>query len=633
MRKGSLQDFNVTTPEAPGESACIRLLGLIGMTGFLCAVATAQTTTQPTSLVPSDLELETVRALPVQHNGREMPLDTLARDLVESITGTTHYQSADPVVMLLSWTFHADAWMDRPLIEVGSAELRAELELPSDKETFSYDELMNHRRLMMLISDLAQGAEGRKLNPLESKVGDLNEKLSILQRVFGGTAIRLIPAANERTAPWRSVGSVQVGQDENLQAVKTAWERLRETFRGDQPKAFNEAASDLKSALSELPAAYRPSNERIATELHYNSFQPWRRAWQVLLVGAVLAGIALMTGYRWLDVLAVIILLGGFVILSYGLYLRWQVAGRLPAANMFESLLFLSWGAAGFGIFALIIMRDRIVPFTASALGAVALLLADVLPMDSFVRPAAPVLLDTIWMSIHVPEIMVSYAVLALAAIIAHVQLVIMAAVPTNRQLINKIDRLHYWYIHVGSILLGIGIITGSMWAASSWGRYWGWDPKEVWSLVAFVAYIAILHVRIDRERMPVWGYGVSLVLGVAVFAVVGSLLAPLTPGMLLGLIASAIVVAIFVLTEGQFATALKSTLAFWLLIMTYIGVNYVLGIGLHSYGFGTGAVVRYMYLVGGIDLAIIGVCTIVYLVRRDGGGTSPRVSNSVAST
>ena len=87
---------------------------------------------------------------------------------------------------------------------------------------------------------------------------------------------------------------------------------------------------------------------------------------------------------------------------------------------------------------------------------------------------------------------------------------------------------LQYFYIHVGSILLVAGILTGSMWAASSWGRYWGWDPKEVWSLVAFLAYMAILHARAER-------------------------------------------------LIGNFGVAAWSIAAFQTILMTYLGVNFVL--------------------------------------------------------
>jgi ABC-type transport system involved in cytochrome c biogenesis permease subunit len=265
-----------------------------------------------------------------------------------------------------------------------------------------------------------------------------------------------------------------------------------------------------------------------------------------------------------------------------------------------------------------LLLRNRLVPLTASAMGALALILADCLPLDHYIRPIVPVLLDTVWMSIHVPIIMVSYAVLALAVVIAHVQLVLMAVAPRRRDLAEGTDALHYWYVHIGALLLLAGIITGSMWAASSWGRYWGWDPKEVWSLVAFLGYLTILHVRVDHEKVPPWAYTVAALLGVAVLAMVASKLVPLTAFKLMALAGTAAAILIFVLTRDMFATALKSVLAFWLIIMTYVGVNYVLGTGLHSYGFGTGAVVRWMYAIAAADLALIAACCVLYVFRRD---------------
>jgi ABC-type transport system involved in cytochrome c biogenesis permease subunit len=306
----------------------------------------------------------------------------------------------------------------------------------------------------------------------------------------------------------------------------------------------------------------------------------------------------------------------GFAVLTYGLWLRWQIAGRIPAANMFESLLFLSWGAGAFAVVSLMVLRDRFVPLTASVMGAAALILADQLPLDHFVRPIMPVLLDTIWMSIHVPIIMISYAVLAVAVLIAHVQLFLMALLPSRRDLAHRIDELHYWYALIGSLLLLAGITTGSMWGASSWGRYWGWDPKEVWSLVAFLGYMTILHVRVNHERTPAWAYAVAALLGIAVTVAVVPNLTPLTSMKICALAAAGFAGLMFVLARGPFTTALKSTLAFWLIIMTYVGVNYVLGTGKHSYGFGTGAVVRYMFIVGGIDLGLIALCAVVYRLR-----------------
>ncbi|HEU4333489.1 MAG TPA: cytochrome c biogenesis protein CcsA, partial [Candidatus Eisenbacteria bacterium] len=109
----------------------------------------------------------------------------------------------------------------------------------------------------------------------------------------------------------------------------------------------------------------------------------------------------------------------------------------------------------------------------------------------------------------------------------------------------------------VGSILLIAGILTGSIWAASSWGRYWGWDPKEVWSLVAFLAYMAILHARFDGMLSPI-------------------------------------------------GVAISSIAAFWTILMTYLGVNFVLASGLHSYGFGSSNLVRIMGIILAIETVFV---------------------------
>ena len=125
---------------------------------------------------------------------------------------------------------------------------------------------------------------------------------------------------------------------------------------------------------------------------------------------------------------------------------------------------------------------------------------------------------------------------------------------------------------------------------------------------------MAILHIRLDRQFTPPWMKALGGLLAAGVFGLVFSHLAPDGIGQAAALFAGALVLAVLVLARGTFATPIKSILCFWLIVMTYVGVNYVLGTGLHSYGFGSGAVVRSMKMLVGGDLALI---VLLVLIRR----------------
>jgi ABC-type transport system involved in cytochrome c biogenesis permease subunit len=153
---------------------------------------------------------------------------------------------------------------------------------------------------------------------------------------------------------------------------------------------------------------------------------------------------------------------------------------------------------------------------------------------------------------------MLGYSILALGLVVAHMQIGATIFSPGNVELRDRMYDLLYWYMFTGSIFLIAGIITGSMWAAASWGRYWGWDPKEVWSLVAFLAYMAILHAKLDR-------------------------------------------------LIGKFGVAVISIAAFQTIVMTYLGVNFVLTTGMHSYGMGDSPVVVWMVVVALSEAVFIG--------------------------
>jgi ABC-type transport system involved in cytochrome c biogenesis permease subunit len=197
--------------------------------------------------------------------------------------------------------------------------------------------------------------------------------------------------------------------------------------------------------------------------------------------------------------------------------------------------------AAAIVLFALIfesIYRSRIFALTAAGLGVVALVLAQSLPVSSEIAPLVPVLRSTTWLTFHVLTIMMGYAGAFLAGGLAFVGLGYYALGRGGAPFAMRLDKFHYRVVQVTVLFLGTGIILGGVWANQSWGRYWGWDPKETWALISLLVYLVIVH-----GRFAGW--------------------------------------------LRRFGTNVASVIGLNMVIMTYYGVNYFL-VGLHSYAGGT---------------------------------------------
>jgi cytochrome c-type biogenesis protein CcsB len=479
--------------------------------------------------LPDRDTLETLRLMPVQYDGRVMPLDTVARDSVRKATGSDRWSGADPVATALGWAFDPDGWADVAMVPI-HAGLAETLGMPAGTRRLSFRQAVSTPALLSLVDQARAASEAEHaLTPAQAEALKVEERLVAMDGFLRGQVLRVLPQPGAPAdAPW-------------------------------SPPMTGHAPADLLALAAAKPAAVAFGGDSarldaaMRREALYNRVRPSRVAWLILLPAALFAGLAWSRERRLWDWLAVAGLALGTAAMTWGIATRWQVAGRIPASNMYESLLFLGWGVGLAALLALLVLRNRLVTLNATAMSALTMMLTDLLPIDPFIHPMMPVLSGTPWLAIHVPIIMVAYAVLALGVVVAHMQIGVFIFTPARRETAWRMNDLLYWYMQVGAILLIAGILSGSVWAASSWGRYWGWDPKEVWSLVAFIAYLAILHGRFDR-------------------------------------------------LIGPFGVAALSIVAFWTILMTYIGVNYVLATGLHSYGFGSTGVVRWMLIVAAAE-------------------------------
>jgi cytochrome c-type biogenesis protein CcsB len=242
---------------------------------------------------------------------------------------------------------------------------------------------------------------------------------------------------------------------------------------------------------------------------------------------------------------AIIVSFLTLILQTTGIVMRVLISGRAPITNMYETVMFSGYGALAIALIILIFKKER--TFLLAGLGYNILCLFMMMfangMLSSSISPLMPVLRDNFWLSTHVSTIILSYAALALSWLVANITLIKMRFKTLTKKEYRYNQSLIYTCMKVGIVLLAAGIILGGVWADYSWGRFWGWDPKETWSLIVLLFYMAIMHGKytswINTHR--------------------------------------------FVILRAA---------GFMTVMMAWFGVNYILAAGLHSYGFSEGGAV-----------------------------------------
>ncbi|MCA9414898.1 MAG: cytochrome c biogenesis protein CcsA [Candidatus Omnitrophica bacterium] len=518
-----------------------------------------------------NLDYSVIEKIPVFHEDRAKPLDTFARETMRLVAGREKWRNPkegddrlkrEPMTNLLSMLFEADEWRDIPVIHIDKANVKEILGMDGKAEWITYEGLKNNPGFKSVIEDIRkkhrESEDGKpKLTPVERKVSDLNGVLNRMDSVFYGTAFTVVPVEHNGVPGWLSLQEMaDSGQDEEL---RTQLAGLMTSFQQGDKTEFLRTSKDLARNLREKGHDHYPSMGILEKEITYNEMKPFRISWEFLLVAAILFGVSMGIASRITYFGGWAMFLIGFGFAGYGLLLRVMVAGRPPVSNMYESVVYMGWGVLLFaGIFEAV-YRQRIFGLCGSVMGIIVLIMADMLPFDPEISPLVPVLRSNYWLIIHVMTIVISYSAFALAMVIAHFSLGYYLFAPHKRSLIRTINSFVYRSIQLGVLLLAAGTILGGVWANESWGRFWGWDPKETWAFISLMGYLALLHAR---------------------FA---------------GLV-------------GAFGTAVGSILGFQLILMTWYGVNFVLAAGLHSYGFGAGGsgyIITYL-AIEGVFLALV---------------------------
>ena len=501
----------------------------------------------PASLLLAGPEIEPFRRIAIQDGGRAKPLDSFARDLAKRIQGARPFgldrvEGLEPAEWVLALLAQPEVWRDKPIIKVTHAGLRDAAGLPAGRDRFSLNELTTHEGLRKAFEAVqAKSARDEELDPVDRELGELFDTLSTMAGVMSGEALRIVPHPDDPKATWFSLAELTSAQAPQAQRVRTLVTALVAAYRDGDRAGVETAASALARRLAELAPGVYPSDRDLAMEVHYNSLKPYRMAWMLYLTGFLLLLASFPLASRVVTVAGFAGVLSGFALTAYGMLLRILISGRPPVTNMYETIVFVSFGGMLFALVFEAVYRVRYFAACASAVATIALLIADNVPIfDASIAPLVPVLRDNMWLTIHVLTIMLGYAAFTLAMAIGHLNLGLYFFAPGRAALLSSLSLFLYRALQVGTLFLATGTMLGGVWASYSWGRFWGWDPKETWALIATLGYLAILHAR-----MVGW--------------------------------------------IKAFGMAVGSLLGYLLVLMAWYGVNFVLGTGLHSYGFGSG--------------------------------------------
>ncbi|MES2557573.1 MAG: cytochrome c biogenesis protein CcsA [Bacteroidota bacterium] len=517
---------------------------------------------KPVFRVMSKEHSEELASLLVQDfDGRIVPMHTVCDQLLRKLYRNNKYEKHNAVQAVMSMHMYPDHWMEQKVIQVPTA-VRDKYNLEAYASFIELSDRFPDGSLQFKwIDDYNDAMHHREAerDETEKKLIKLVEKHQVFLSILQWNYIKVIPVKNDPGNMWYVPLSQELMMKDSVTS-RIVLNYLTQVDRGSRDGNYREAIKllgDIKAFQRETaPAHIVPSETHVKMEISYNKMGIFKNTmYSYLLIGLVLLIFYFVQIFRnpekkkglFFKILRAVFVFLLVVIFLYhgaGLGMRWYISGHVPWGNGYEAIVFIAW--------VLILVGFAFSRFSPVILGAAALLaffiifVSEMNLLDPEITPLQPVL-KSYWLQIHVSVITSSYAFLGLAAILGLMNLILFtirnkhnAAVITRN--INDITYVTELTMTFGLFMLTIGTFLGGVWANESWGRYWGWDPKETWALVSVLVYAVILHLR----YIPAF--------------------------------------------RGKFLFNVVSLWGYSAIMFTFFGVNFIL-VGLHSYAQGDGSV------------------------------------------
>lgn len=503
--------------------------------------------------VPAEEAAKFGRLVIQDEGGRMKPINTFSSELLRKVSKSDTYKDMNSDQVFLSITQFPQVWYEIPIIYLKKDNdsihklLGIEKKLKYAKLIDFFDERGNYK----LSKQLDKAYKAAVPNQFEKDFIEADKKVNLLYSAISGQILKIFPVPNDKNNKWLSFLEISHPTGTSLDTIKNVLpfylNSLDKASASKDYELANSLVTGIEKYQKKYGAAVRPSDDKINAEILYNKYDVFKKLFEWYLYAGLLMFVFVIINIfnkrKWVfyGVKTFHVVLGLlFVLHTLGLIARWYVSGHAPWSNAYESMIYVGWSIMFFGLaFG---RKSELTVASTAFVASMILMVAHLNWLDPSIGNLQPVL-NSYWLMIHVAVIVASYGPFALGAILGLVAMLLMLFTNKENKKVMDLNIKEITYINemaltVGLVMLTIGNFLGGQWANESWGRYWGWDPKETWALISIMVYAFVIHMR-------------------------------LVPAL-----------------RGKLIYNFCSVLAFASILMTYFGVNFHLS-GLHSYASG----------------------------------------------
>ena len=487
--------------------------------------------------------------------GRMKPVNTFSSELLRKVSKSDVYQDMNSDQVFLSMTQFPSAWFEVPLIYLksGNDSIRKLIGIGSKDKYAPFIKFFDEKGNYKLSPYLDEAYKAAVPDQFQKDFIEADRKVNLLNSALSGSILKIFPIPNDPNNKWVSylelnhTGMKGIDSTFTRQILPIYLLAARNAVESKNYKEADFYLSGISKFQHRYGAKVMPSEEKITSEILYNKYDVFKKLYYLYMLTGILMLLFVIVNI-FFEKKAIRVTINAFHIFigllfglhTLGLIARWYISGHAPWSDAYESMIYVAWATMFFTL--AFDRKSKLTVASGTFVASMILMIAHWNWMDPAIANLQPVL-NSYWLMIHVAVIVASYGPFTLGMVLGLVSLILMLFANEKNKVkmnlnIKEITYINEMALTIGLVMLTIGNFLGGQWANESWGRYWGWDPKETWALISIMIYAFVIHARF-------------------------------VPAL-----------------RGKWIFNLMSVLAFYSIMMTYFGVNFYLT-GLHSYASG----------------------------------------------